>query len=298
MKPTNNRPAVCLLTIDVEEWFQVENLKESIHRNEWERLPTSVEKNVDKILGIFADADLQATFFVLGWVAERHPQLIRRISNAGHEIASHGYGHDLTYQLSLKTLRSDIEKSRKILEDITGKKVVGYRAPSFSVSDSLISILREMEFRYDSSYNPFSLNSRYGSIQQPMQPTDYGVFALHGGIYEIPIATLETAGRHFPMGGGAYFRIFPYRIFEQLVHKKIEQSGLFSFYLHPWELEPEQQRVDGLKLNHRLRHYYGLANSEKKLTKMIRFLRQEGCRFCSTAWFLDQYITAPSNTAS
>ncbi len=184
------------------------------------------------------------------------------------------------------------------MEDITGKKILGYRAPSFSVSDGLISVLRETGFSYDSSYNPFSLNSRYGSIQQPMEQLDYGVFALPDGFYEIPIATLKTAGRHFPMGGGAYFRIFPYPLFQRLVQKKIEQSGLFSFYFHPWELESDQQRVNGLKLNHRLRHYYGLAHSEKKLIKMIRFLRQEGCRFCTAAQFLDQYITASSNAAS
>ena len=162
----------CLLTFDVEEWFQVENLKSAISKNDWNNKQSSVVKNSEKILNLLSKHNIKATFFILGWVAERNPDLIKKIKEKGHEIASHGYGHDLTYQLTDDALKKDLSHSKKLLEDITAETISGYRAPSFSIDDRVIKMLAELGYKYDSSFNPFKLNKRYGSITLPMEKVD------------------------------------------------------------------------------------------------------------------------------
>ncbi|MFZ0389045.1 MAG: polysaccharide deacetylase family protein, partial [Calditrichia bacterium] len=158
-----------ILSFDIEEWFQVENLKGSIQREDWDNRHSSVEQNTDKILALLDEHGIPATFFILGWIAERHPEMVRKISDAGYEIGCHGYNHDLTFQLEDKQLCRDIQISKKLLEDITGKDIHGYRAPSFSINDRVIDHLRKMNFLYDSSLNPFKLNERYGKINSSME---------------------------------------------------------------------------------------------------------------------------------
>ncbi len=266
-----------LLSFDVEEWFQVENLRSAIPRSEWEHKKSSVEKNTHRILNILAEYDVKATFFILGWVAERHRELVKSIDSAGHEVACHGYGHNLNYQLSDEQLLVDLKKSKHNLEDLIGKKVVGYRAPSFSVSDRVLQFLKELDFVYDSSLNPFKLNKRYGSINGALTPISGGCFKTANGLIEIPISTVRIFNLDVPMGGGAYFRVFPFPIFKNLLKRKLNQDGTYNFYLHPWELEPEQERIRNIKLNYRFRHYYGLKYTSSKLIRLIRYLQNSGC---------------------
>ena len=278
----------CLLSFDVEEWFQVENLKGAISRSEWEQQNSSVEKNTTRILDILAEFDVKATFFVLGWVAERHKDLVKGIDSHGHEVACHGYGHNLNYNLTNQQLFEDLKKSKQILEDLTGKKIRGYRAPSFSINDRVIRYLKDLDFIYDSSLNPFKLNKRYGSIKGELKPVTEGCFRAENGLLEIPISTVRIFGMDIPMGGGAYFRVFPFPIFKNLLKIKLHQDGFYSFYLHPWELEPEQKRIKEIKLNYRFRHYYGLKYTASKLAGLIGNLQGNGCHILPLGEYVDK----------
>ena len=235
----------CILTVDVEEWFQVENLKSAISRDNWETLKSSVALNIDHILELFLKHNIKATFFILGWVAERNPLMIKRIFDNGHEIASHGYGHRISGSLQNGLLREDIQKSKHILEDLTGIPITGYRAPNFSVNDKIIDIIKDLGFTYDSSYNPFQMHSRYGHFDR-YTIRDSNIFNLGNGLFEIPIASYKFGRFHIPIGGGAYFRIFPYVLFKYLALAKGRRDGLYNFYTHPWEFEPDQPRINNI----------------------------------------------------
>jgi polysaccharide deacetylase family protein (PEP-CTERM system associated) len=280
----------CLLTFDVEEWFQVHNLNGVISRADWENKKSSVIKNSKHILTILKKHNVKATFFVLGWVAERFPELIKNIYSDGHEIASHGYDHDLVYNMNYDTIREDIIKSKKILEDTSGSKIIGYRAPSFSVDDRLIEILKELSFQYDSSYNAFRLNNRYGDISMP-DANDGDIIKFTNGLYEIPVSSLNMFGTNIPMGGGAYFRLLPLSIFTSLVRLKLKQDGLYNFYLHPWEFEPDQPRIKKIRFDYRLRHYTGLRQTSEKFEKLIKYLKRKNCEFLT----IKDYIKVKSN---
>jgi len=275
-----------LLTFDIEEWFQVENLKSAVSRGDWDKKQSSVEQNVDKILELLAEYSVPATFFILGWVAERHPEMIRKIHRNGHEIACHGYGHELTTKLERATLSADIDRARSILEDITGESVVGYRAPSFSVSDTLIELLLEKNFQYDASFNPFSLNNRYGTISKKMVSLENGIYLIDDRLYEIPISTAKIVRMNLPIGGGAYFRIIPFWFFKYMVHKILSTEKFYSFYLHPWEFEPDQERVVDIKLNYKFRHYFGLDKTEIRLKKLIESLKSFSVHFVTAKDFI------------
>ena len=279
----------CLLTFDVEEWFQVENLKGAIYKEDWDSKNSSVVKNTEKILNILSLHSIKATFFVLGWIAEKNPELVRKIKNSGHEIASHGYGHDLTYKLSDEELNKDLSYSKKILEEIISGPVLGYRAPSFSVDDRVIKILMQLGYKYDSSFNPFKLNKRYGSITLPMKQVN-NIYQIENNFFEIPVSSLSINSTQIPIGGGAYFRLFPAAIFNYLVKKKICQDGFYSMYLHPWEFEPEQPRIKNIKLNYKIRHYTGLSKTAPKLETLILSLKNQDCSFLTISEYL-QTIT-------
>ncbi len=285
MNLMKNIPNKCLLTFDVEEWFQVENLKGAISKQDWENRRSSVVKNTEKILTILSQHRIKATFFILGWVAERNPELLEKIEKNGHEIACHGYGHDLTYHLSDEELHKDLTQSKEIIERIINKKIYGYRAPSFSVDNRVIKMLMDIGYKYDSSFNPFKLNSRYGSITLPMKKWD-NIFIIKDNFFEIPVSALSLKSMQIPIGGGAYFRLLPGVMFNGFVKKKIQRDHFYSMYLHPWEFEPEQPRIKNIKLNYKIRHYTGLSKTADRLDKLISSLEKQKCEFLTISGYL------------
>jgi len=261
--------AVAVLSFDVEDWFQVENLRGAIPRETWNQKALRVERNTDRLLELLANAPRKprSTFFVLGWVAERCPDLVRRIAAAGHEIASHGYGHDLLDSLTEDSFRSDVERSKHVLEDLSGREVRGYRAPSFSITDWAIPVLQEAGFAYDSSFFPSLGHDRYGALTGVT--AEESVVEIVPGFFEVTISCLTVASRGLPWGGGGYFRLLPYPIFRRGAAQILESRGAYVFYLHPWEIDPGQPRVDGLPLTYRFRHYVGLGRCERRLASLL-----------------------------
>lgn len=254
------------LSFDIEDWFQVENLRSLFPHESWDGVELRVEVGTTRILEALAQSGQKATFFILGWIAERRPELVRRIAEAGHEIASHGYGHELVYKMAPESFRSDLRRSKQLLEDISGCAVRGYRAPSFSITrESLwaIDVLREEGFSYDSSVFPTSFHDRYGL-------EDYGAspYQWPNGLWEIPMAVAEVRGYRLPVAGGGYFRLFPYALSRRLL-SGINTSGRpFAFYLHPWELDPDQPRVRTSRWLS-FRHYVNLESTRRKLHRLL-----------------------------
>ncbi len=279
---------VCLFTFDIEEWFQVENLKGAITREDWKSKKSTVEKNTEKILDILDKHNIKGTFFILGWIARENKKLIKLIADRNHEVACHGFSHDIAYQLDQEKLYSDILKSKTMLEDICEQKVIGYRAPSFSISDQVLNILKSLNFKYDSSYNPFKWNSRYGHIDTPLKKITDGCYQTEQGVFEIPLSTLSYLNLNFPVGGGAYFRIIPFFIFRRLVKMLLKNKNFYNFYLHPWEFEIDQERIKNIKWQYKFRHYYGLNKTEVKLEKLISFLKESGCKFLTVSAYVNQ----------
>jgi len=257
---------VCI-TIDVEDWFQAENLRTAHPADSWDNRESRVEASTMRILDVLSEASVPATFFVLGWIAERNPSLVQAISEAGHEVASHGYGHIMNNLLTASELKRDITASKKMLEDLTGKEVRGYRAPCFSVSDMLLEMLFEAGYRYDSSLNPFAMHDRYGKLTMTEAP--FGMFTHHSGITELPMPMERFLGFRIPVSGGGYFRLFPYWLFGRLALKHLERTGLYIFYMHPWEVDPGQPRTRVRNPGHRFRHYHGISKTMTKLRKLL-----------------------------
>ena len=255
------------LSFDIEDWFQVENLKEAVSRNEWDSCDLRVVQNTRRILEILDRHQTRATFFVLGWVAEKCPALVKEIAGAGHEIASHGYGHELIYKLTPEEFHSDILRSKKSLESISGKSVCGYRAPSFSIVPETkwaFDILKDTGFLYDSSIFPTSFHNRYGFNGASSSP-----FRYDNGLVEIPLSTYSFCRVNFPVGGGGYFRLFPYFVFRNFLKKLNNQGKSAVLYLHPWELDAHQPRMK-IRFNYRLRHYINLEKTEWRLGKLLK----------------------------
>jgi len=259
----------CLLSFDIEDWFQVENLKGAIEKKDWKEKESRVEKNTQKLLQILDEHNTKATFFILGWIAERKPELVKDIASKGHEIASHGYGHELLYEIGEKKFREDIRKSKEILKDITGKNPIGYRAPNFSITDWAIKILKEEGFVYDSSLFPVDFHDRYGKIVGLEVDSGKGIFDIFENFYEITIPVLKLVNKKIPWGGGGYFRILPYPIYKRGIKIILNNYSSFIFYLHPWELDPTQPRIGKIKWHYKLRHYTGLKSTENKLRKLL-----------------------------
>jgi len=256
------------MTVDVEDYFQVSAFDHHIPRETWDTWPRRVEANTDALLALFAERGVRATFFVLGWVAERHPGLVRRIVAEGHELASHGYGHRRVTQLSPEAFRADIGRARRLLEDIGGVPVSGYRAPSFSIGPQSLwahDALAAEGYAYSSSVYPIS-HDHYGMPDAPRAP--YRV--ADGRLLEIPISTLCLGRWNLPCGGGGYFRLLPSAYF-LAAFRRLERSEGRSgvFYIHPWELDPGQPRVSGLPTRTRLRHYLNLSRTADRLRVLI-----------------------------
>ena len=258
------------MTIDVEDYFHVSNFEHVVDRGAWGTLESRVEANTDRLLGMFDAAGVTATFFVLAWVAERVPALVRRIAAAGHEVASHGYGHRLIYDQTPEVFRDDVRRARSLLEDLAGQRVNGYRAPSFSVTARsmwALDVLIEEGYTYDSSIFPVH-HDRYGI---PDAERHAGVVTrTSGSIVEVPASTVRLAGVNWPVGGGGYFRLLPYGWTRWGLRRvnDVERAPAV-FYLHPWEVDPDQPRLTAPALA-RYRHYHNLADTAPRLERLMR----------------------------
>ncbi len=257
------------LTVDVEDYFQVQAFAATIARADWDGWPRRVEGNTVRLLDLFATAGVRATFFTLGWVAERHPALIRRIVADGHELASHGYWHERVDTLDAAGFAADVGRARTVLEDAGGVAVTGYRAPTFSISARTpwaAGVLADCGYRYSSSTYPVR-HDLYGEPDAPRAPYR----AADGRLWEIPMTTLRLSGRNLPVSGGGYFRLLPYGVFRMALRRRCAaESGPAVFYTHPWEIDAGQPRVPGATARARLRHYTGLAGTERKLIRLLR----------------------------
>ncbi|MFA6010982.1 MAG: XrtA system polysaccharide deacetylase [Desulfobacteraceae bacterium] len=273
----NNTNSI-ILTIDVEDWFQVENFKNSISYDSWESREVRIEKNTHILLDLFDSIKTgtstnpqnpKATFFILGWIAERFPHLVQEIVKRGHEIASHGHMHHLCSKLSVNDLVSDLTKSKSLIEDIAGLSVKGYRAPSFDISMDTLSVIESCGFLYDSSYNSFSGHGRYGQVDcLPFEKKGIAI-KISDSFYELPVSNLSLVGKVIPWGGGGYFRLTPSLLFHLGVRRIIEKDGVYLFYTHPWEFDPDQPRVQDVPASFKFRHYINLHNTKKKLFGFI-----------------------------
>ncbi len=264
-------PLINALTVDVEDYFQVSALAPLIHRGSWDQRECRVERNVDRLLDLFAQRSARATFFTLGWVAERYPRLIRDIVAAGHELASHGYGHLRASEQSPQEFRQDVLRAKQLLEDLGGQRVQGYRAPSFSIGHSnpwAFDVLLESGYRYSSSIYPVQ-HDHYGMPDAPRFP-----YQVRPGLTEIPVTTARVLGRNLPAGGGGYFRLAPYGLSRWALRRvnTVDRRPAI-FYFHPWEIDPEQPRVPGTSLKTRFRHYVNLDKTESRLGRLLRDFR-------------------------
>ncbi len=266
-QPTNG------LSVDVEDWFQVGAFENVIERGSWSSLSDRVERNCDRILQMFADADVRATFFTLGWVAKRHPALMARIAAQGHELASHGWDHVRVFRLDRDSFAQDLDRSRKVIEDTAGVRVTGYRAPSFSIDHRTpwaYPVLAEQGFTYSSSVAPVA-HDHYGWREAPR----FAFRPLAGSsLVELPVTTATLAGRRLAAGGGGFFRVLPYAFSRWAIRQVNRRDGRPAiFYFHPWEIDPEQPRVANAPLKSRLRHYTNLDGMAGKLRQLIAEFR-------------------------
>lgn len=255
------------MTIDVEDYFQVEAFASTIDRRDWERLPDRVERNTDRLLEILGETETKATFFVLGWIAQRHPALVKRIAGAGHELASHGFDHTRVDRLSGEAFRADVRLSKRILEDLGGVPVVGYRAPTFSIgrrNSWAHGIIREEGYRYSSSVYPIK-HDLYGTPGAPRT-----AFAPLPGLIEVPLTAVRVLGIDVPASGGGFFRLFPYKLTRWLLaYARHSNRAPAIFYTHPWEFDPEQPRQKQAPYVCRLRHYLNLDRTEGRLRRLL-----------------------------
>jgi len=257
------------MTVDVEDWFQVQAFAGTIARDSWDSRERRVENNTNWVLDLFARNQVHATFFTLGWVAERHPELVRRIVAEGHELASHGYGHRLAHEQSQEEFREDVVQAKHLLEDIGGVAVKGYRAPTFSINQRnpwAFEVLDDAGYRYSSSIYPVK-HDLYGMPHAPRQPHHP---AAGRNLVEIPMTTLRVMGRNFPCAGGGYFRLVPYAMYRaalQRVNRVEERHGIF--YTHPWELDPAQPRVHAAPRMAKFRHYLNLHKMRGRMQSLL-----------------------------
>lgn len=264
-------PITNALTIDVEDYFQVSAFAPYIDRARWDQRECRVEHNIDRILQLLSAKQTWATFFTLGWVAERYPEMVRRIVREGHELASHGYGHQRVTELSETQFYDDIHRAKHLLEDIGGQPVLGYRAPSFSIGATnlwALDTLQRAGYRYSSSIYPVQ-HDHYGMPDAPR-------FAhqIRDGLLEVPPTTLRMFNRNLPSSGGGYFRLLPYSLSRwmlQQVNRRDAQSAIF--YFHPWEIDPGQPRVEGIDLKTRFRHYVNIGRTEQRLARLLEDFR-------------------------
>jgi peptidoglycan-N-acetylglucosamine deacetylase len=307
-----------LLTVDVEDWFHVENFKKWIPFDTWPSRDLRVEKNTHDLLDLFdrfaptqkpeivtqspepgPKNSIKATFFVLGWIAEQLPHLVREIHARGHEVASHGYNHNLSTEFSLEAFRTDLLKSKELLEDIIGGPVFGYRAPSFGINKDVLKVIQDCGYLYDSSYNSFALHGRYGKLSFNGAMKKGISINISETFFELPISNISLESSELmvskkrgiydrlivPWGGGAYFRLIPFLLFKAGVKNILKKEDAYLMYLHPWEIDPEQPRVEKATLNYKFRHYINLNSTMNKLVRLIDTFSE--CDFITCKYYLE-----------
>ncbi|MFA6468666.1 MAG: XrtA system polysaccharide deacetylase [Bacteroidota bacterium] len=254
------------LTVDLEDWFCVYNFRGYIVRTDWEKCESRIEQNTDRLLNLFDKHNVKATFFVLGWVAERVPDLIKKIDSAGHEIASHGYSHQLVTEMTRESFAEDLKKSLDILYNIIQKEVIGFRAPSFSITNKTLwalDILEQQGIKYDSSIYPTGYHPDYGIADFPLSPQN-----VTEKLVEFPMSCSRIGGIKIPCSGGGYFRSLPYSVTKYLFNKINLENRSFVFYIHPWEIDPQQPRIR-LPLAKSFRHYNNLGKTYRRIDMLL-----------------------------
>jgi len=261
------------LTVDVEDYFQVSAFEHRICRSDWESMQCRVEESTDRLLALFDSVDVRATFFILGWVAQRYPGLVGRIASAGHELGSHGYWHRLVYDTSPAEFREDVRRSRDVIEQASGIRVRAYRAPSFSINGRslwALDVLAELGFTVDSSIFPIR-HDRYG--MPDARPEPHEIKTDFGFITEFPPSVWSVGRFNLPIAGGGYFRLYPLSVTLRGIASVAATGRPFMFYLHPWEIDADQPRVANIGWKSRFRHYVGLRGTEAKLRCLLRSVR-------------------------
>ncbi len=267
LMPTQSPVLRNAMTIDVEDYFQVSAFAPYINRADWDARECRVERNVEAILALLAEQGTHATFFTLGWIAERYPHLVRAIVAQGHELASHGYGHQRASDLSPEAFADDVGRAKKLLEDLGGVAVQGYRAPSFSIGTGNLwafDVLQEAGYRYSSSVYPIA-HDHYGMPDSPRF-----AYPVREGLLEVPVTTLRVLNRNLPSSGGGYFRLLPYALSRWMiarVNAHDQQSAVF--YFHPWEIDPGQPRIAGIDGKTRFRHYVNISRTHDRIKQLL-----------------------------
>lgn len=260
-------PPNAAMSIEIEDWFHGEHLGSAIDPKSWDSRDLRVDRNADRMLTQMAHQGVKATCFILGWCAEQRPQLIKRIASAGHEIASHGHAHAFAPGQKPHEFKSDVERSKKLLEDLTGQAVKGYRAPAFAITDWAIDVLQSLGFEYDSSAFTGAARRQNAPLRglSPGAP----IAELRRGFYEVCASCVTLAGRSFP-GGGGHFRLIPYLLFRRGIKKVLRSGGPFVFYLRAWEIDAAQPRVTGVGRADSFRHSVNLSSAEQRFNKLLR----------------------------
>ena len=262
---------VNVLSIDVEDYYHVAAFEKHVRFEDWDKFESRVERNTRHLLELLSQGNIEATFFFLGWVAERNKSLVREVKSQGHEIGCHSFSHKMIFTQQREEFKKDIERSKSILEDLIGEKVIGYRAPTYSITkDSLwaLDVLIEMGFQYDSSIFPI-FHDRYGIPDFPRSPHFINREGF-GRILEFPLSTIKILNQNIPIAGGGYFRIFPYKLIRFGIRKiNLVENESAIIYLHPWEFDPDQPRINGSFLS-KFRHYINLQNTKKRFCQLIK----------------------------
>ena len=271
------------MTIDLEDWYHSQSFANVFQKTEWTSLASRIEYTADLLLGLLDKHKVKATFFVLGDIASRYPEIIKRIHAAQHEIASHGNKHDLIYHLTHQEFRKDIKEAKRIIEDVIMDRIYGYRAPNFSITEWAIDIIQEEGYKYDSSYYPVFFHDRYGKLN--VQAGDQKYFFVRDDLIEVPLSSLPFFNLQVPWSGGGYFRLLPFNLYRKGVNRIMRQKKFFMFYIHPWEFDPGQPIIKNMKKSDRFRHYNNLDKtldrfiqiiSEFSFTTVKDFLREQG----------------------
>jgi len=278
-----------ILTVDLEDWFVVENLKGNIQFDEWDELPARVVENTNRLLELFDHYSVSATFFVLGWIAEKHPRLIYNVASMGHEVACHSYQHGRVDSLTEKQFREDTKRAVQAIGEACGVSPVGYRAPSWSINSKIpwaFEVLAEMDFLYDSSVYPIK-HDIYG---EPGGPKRTVKIILDSGksIYEVPASTVSILGRNFPVGGGGYLRHSPFWFTKKMIRKLNRDNHPAIIYIHPWEIDSDQPRLDGLTALQRYRQYGSIPTIERKMELLLQTFD-----FCTIKDYIRRLVRKP-----
>ena len=291
MSSHKNKKKFVALTFDIEDWFQVEIFNKLFPIERWDEQELRVEEGTNKILILLKKYNIKATFFILGWIAERKPNLVKSIYKEGHEISSHGYSHKLNYNMSKTELYDDLQKSKKILENIINDEVIGYRAPTFSINDEVINAIIKSGYQYDSSLNQFAKHDTYGSLDRTKVSIvkDNSIFQLNNSLIEFSLPVEKLIGNKIPFTGGGFFRLYPLWLTKKLIRKHFKKNDYYVFYAHPWEVDPDQPKVVNTKLINKIRHYINLERNYNKLELLIKYLMSHNVDFIRLKDHLEMY---------